>query len=86
MFDISEIHRHMVSMEPTKGNAVSMSARFFDPLGIMSPVTVLFKIFQTLCESRIDWNEPLPPDLQSEWDQLVKALEGYTCTTVLTIP
>ena len=67
----------MVSIEPTERNVVSMSARFFDPLGIMSPVTVLFKIFfQTLCESKIGWDEPLPSDLQLGWDQLVKALEG----------
>ena len=45
VFDISEVHCHMVSMEPTKRNVFSMSARFFDPLDIMSPVTVLFTIF-----------------------------------------
>ena len=85
VFDISKVHCHMVSMEPTKRNVVSMSARFFDPLGIMSPVTVLLKIFfQTLCESKIDWDEPLPSDLQLGWDQLVKALEGSS--TTLTIP
>ena len=50
-------------MEPTKRNVVSMSAIFFDPLGIMSPVNVQFNIFfQTLCKSKVDWDEPLPSD------------------------
>ena len=35
--------------EPTKRSVASLSARFFDPLGVIAPVTVLFKIFcQTL--------------------------------------
>ena len=44
--------------EPTKRSVVSISARFFDPLGIISPVTVLFKIFcQKLCEAKVGWDE-----------------------------
>ena len=31
--------------EPTKRSVASLSARFFDPLGVVAPVTVLFKIF-----------------------------------------
>ena len=85
VFDISEEHRCMVSMEPTKRYVVGMSARFFDPLGIMSPITVMFKVFfQRLCKSKLDWDEPLPADLDSEWDRSVKALEGSA--VALTIP
>ena len=85
VFDISEVHRRMVSMEPTKRNVVGMSARFFDPLGIMSPITVMFKVFfQRLCKSKLDWDEPLPAGLDSECDRLVKALEGSA--VALAIP
>ena len=35
----------MKKMEPTRQNTVSLSARFFDPIDVVSPVIVLFKIF-----------------------------------------
>lgn len=85
LFDINDVHCLMLSTQPTKRNVVSLSARFFDPLGIMSPVTVMFKIFfQKLCESKVDWDEPLPANLISQWERLLRALEGPT--TVLTVP
>ena len=34
----------MKDAEPTKRNAVSLATRFFDPLGIISPITVRFKL------------------------------------------
>ena len=48
--DIGDVALMIEDSEPTKRSVVSISARFFDPLGIISPVTVLFKIFcQKLC-------------------------------------
>ena len=35
----------MAKVEPTRQNAVSLSACFFDSIGIVSPVIVFFKIF-----------------------------------------
>ena len=50
----------MMTAEPTKRSVVNMTAKFFDPLRIISLVIVLFKMFfQDLCESQIDWDEPL---------------------------
>ena len=43
-FNIGDVSHHMETSEPTKTN-VSMTARFFDPLGVVSPVTVPFKMF-----------------------------------------
>jgi hypothetical protein len=61
----------MVDTEPTKRNVVSMTARFFDPLGIVSPVTVLFKMFfQQLCEVKLGWDDPLKGGLLKEWNRL----------------
>ena len=44
---------------PTKRNAVSLATRFFDPLGVISPLIVRFKVlFQQLCEAKTEWDEP----------------------------
>ena len=41
-----------------------MVARFLDPLGIVTPVTILFKMFfQQLCEVGVGWDNPLTDDL-----------------------
>ena len=42
VFDISDVARYMTESEPTKKTVVGMVALFFDPLGIVTPVTILF--------------------------------------------
>ena len=44
-FDMEDVSQLMVQVEPTKRNVVSMSAKLYDPLGIVSPVIILFKCF-----------------------------------------
>lgn len=52
----------------TKREVLSDSAKIFDPLGLISCVTILPKIiFQRLWERGTAWDEPLPPDNQKEW-------------------
>jgi hypothetical protein len=49
----------------TKRNILSDSSKIFDPLGLISCVTIVVKIiFQQLWKQSIDWDEPLPPDMQ----------------------
>lgn len=58
--DIGDVVHATEQLEPTKRSVASISARFFDLLGIVSPVTILFKIFcQQLCEVKLRWDEPL---------------------------
>ena len=65
----------MENPEPTKRGATSATAKFFDPLGIVSPVTVLFKMFaQQLCEARVSWDEVLIGDLLEQWKYLLVML------------
>ena len=67
----------MEGSEPTKRSVVSATAKFFDPLGVVSPVTVLFKMFaQQLCETRVGWDEPLKGDLLKQWECLLTMLRG----------
>ena len=45
VFDIRGISHLILNSEPTKRNVVSMATRFFNRLGVVSPITILFNIF-----------------------------------------
>ena len=52
-FSIDHVARLMKDMHPTKRNVVSLATRFFDPLGVISPITVRFKLLsQALCREK----------------------------------
>eukprot|EP00112_Aurelia_sp_Birch-Aquarium-sp1_P020619 Seg5359.1 transcript_id=Seg5359.1/GoldUCD/mRNA.D3Y31 product="hypothetical protein" protein_id=Seg5359.1/GoldUCD/D3Y31 len=49
------------SNKVTKRSLLSSLAKVFDPLGLVSPVTLMGKIlFQELCTDKTDWDEELP--------------------------
>ena len=53
-----------------------MIGRFYDPLGAVSPVIVKFKILmQEICESQVEWDQPLEESLVKKWLQLVTDLK-----------
>ena len=63
-------------MEPTKRNIISLVSKIFDPLGILSPVIIPFKVFfQELCQSKVTWDEVLGEDLQKKWKDLLNGLK-----------
>ena len=74
-FDVRGVAVVMEGSEPTKRSVVGATVKFFDPLGVVSPVTVLFKMFaQQLCEARVGWDEPLKGDLLKQWEYLLTML------------
>ena len=84
VFNISDVACYMTDSEPTKRTVVGMVAQFFDPLGIVTPVTILFKVFfQQLCEVGVGWDDPLTDDLLEGWRQLHSSLSS---ASVITIP
>ena len=77
LFDIGEVAEAMEPLEPTKRNLVSITTKFFDPLGVVCPVTVLFKMFcQQLCEAKMGWDDPLSDEFLERWSQLLSMLKG----------
>lgn len=75
VISLAEIARLAKSLEPTKRSIVSLVGRFYDPLGVLAPVVVKFKMFlQTLCEADLEWDQPLPIELMTKWQKLSAGL------------
>ena len=50
VFDLREIENHARIIDPTKRNFVRVAAKFYDPMGFLSPIIIYFKMFlQELC-------------------------------------
>ena len=65
---LDEITRLARSLEPTKRNIVSLVSKFYDPLSILAPVVVKFKMFlQKICEASLS-------HLLSKWQKLSAGL------------
>lgn len=79
VFDLSTIAALLRDLVPTKRHIVGVTTKFYDPLGFVSPVTIRFKmLFQELCVSKIEWDEPLSGDLLREWNALISNFQGMS--------
>ncbi|XP_049308631.1 uncharacterized protein LOC125777586 [Bactrocera dorsalis] len=61
---------------PTKRSILSDVARLYDPIGILAPAVVLAKMFiQTLWRKDLNWDTPIPVELQDQWLKFRNGLE-----------
>ena len=68
MLDLRETASLARRVEPTKRNVISTASKFYDPLGVISPITIQFKMpFQELCKDKKDWDEPLEGPCKMIW-------------------
>ena len=74
-FNFQHIADKAKGLEATKRNVLSLLASLFDPLVMVSPVTVGMKVlFQEICNSKFDWDEVLTGEIKRKWDKWVKDL------------
>ena len=84
MCDIEHICKLARNLEPNKRNVVGLATLFYDPFGLLSPLTVQFKIlFQELCAHKMSWDERLTGELLTKWEELLK---GFHQTQPLSMP
>ena len=62
-FDFYDLHNYAISLPASKRSVLKVTAKVFDPLGFLTPVTVNTKIlFQELCIDKAHWDEDLKGD------------------------
>ncbi|CAO4387211.1 unnamed protein product [Caenorhabditis nigoni] len=60
---------------PTKRQVASKFAETFDPLGLVTPISVALKrLIQKMWELDIDWNAKLPPEALRDWRIIQSAI------------
>ena len=58
-------------MEPTKRNVLKQIASVYDPLGLLSPITIRGKVLlQQVWGKHLDWDDPLDQEDASEWQEI----------------
>ena len=67
----------------TKREVLRESSKVFDPLGLLSPVTIKAKVFmQTLWQHNVDWDEPLCEGDQQEWLDIARDIQEAMSLTI----
>ena len=47
---------------------LSNIAKLYDPLGVVSPTSLIGKLlYREICDRQIPWDKELPPDLVAKW-------------------
>jgi len=70
-------------LTPTKRTIISVSARFFDPLGLLCPIGLTSKILlQSLWQLQLEWDESIPMSLHTSWESLKKNLLNLHAVTI----
>ncbi|XP_064818501.1 uncharacterized protein LOC135536038 [Oncorhynchus masou masou] len=63
----------------TRRGVLSTVASVYDPLGFVAPFVLAGKqILQRMCRDKIDWDDPLPDDLRSQWEFWLQGLQNLS--------
>ena len=70
-------------LEITKRNIPRVSAMFYDPLGLICPIVLQFRlIFQSLCAEKLEWDSSLPLHHSVQWKKLLNNLTKLRTVSV----
>ncbi|XP_062541793.1 uncharacterized protein LOC134209775 [Armigeres subalbatus] len=68
-------HPNQEANQLTKRSVLSEIGKLFDPLGLVTPVTVIAKlIMQRIWKAGLTWDDPLEGELYQSWQQFREAL------------
>ena len=71
----------------TKRKALGLVSQLWDPLGLMAPVSIQFRIdLQSLWAAGFQWDELLPPEEKSKWVKNLENMNALLGTHLKTVP
>ena len=83
VFRFNDFVRQARCFKPTKRNILRVAASFYDPMGLISPITARVKIiFQLLCKDRLSWDENVPEKISHVWEELLRDLETLNAVRI----
>ena len=66
------------STEPTKRGILSKVAKIYDPLGLVSPITLGGKfLYRDICDAKLAWDAKLPSNLMQSWVRWEEKLPSH---------
>ncbi|XP_057297885.1 uncharacterized protein LOC130628870 [Hydractinia symbiolongicarpus] len=72
VYRFDELLKRAKELFPTKRNILRISASFYDPLGLIAPITTKVKVlFQKCCQHKSDWDDPLQGELLKQWRDIL---------------
>ncbi len=74
-FDFAKLTQDALKAPITKRTVLGLIAKFYDPLGLITPIVSPLKVFlQGLFRANLSWDEPLVNELAREWKSLLHQL------------
>ena len=72
-----------MSVNPTKRNVLSAIAALYDPLQFLAPFVIRAKIImQEIWTAGLDWDDVLPSNLSTKWENWVSELQSLSCVAI----
>ena len=76
VFNFKDMIEMAEKFEITKRNVLKVSSSFYDPLGLISPITIQAKrILQTLCKEKIRWDAIICSEVLDDWRSFLVLLK-----------
>ena len=80
IFSFSSLSKYASSLPLTKRSVLKVTAKIYDPMGFLSPLTVEMKIlFQELCLEKTNWDTELKGESLRRWKSFLKELSLVDC-------
>ena len=77
LFDFTELIKFARSLPVTKRSLLKLSAKIFNPLGLLSPFVIQMKImFQEHCTHKVNWDQELHGETLLKWNSFLTELES----------